>query len=179
MTQVCPNASLKGEPLSPESPGGATEGEEATFTMDFAGLHQSPDTRGLAWEGWTNYSTDVSTVGIAIRNHRPNHHKWVVETIKNGWCGFAIPTLMVLSQFLSIIWSDMSELDIFQYVIVIEHIYTLLSIHRCYGVIGFIAKFTAKLCPHALCCWTIHYSPRYWYSVYPREFTVECIVFLL
>ena len=32
-------------------------------------------------------------LGIATINHPPNDHKWVVETIKNGWFIIAIPTL--------------------------------------------------------------------------------------
>ena len=33
-------------------------------------------------------------VGIAIINHPPNHHKWIVQTIKNGWFIIAMPTLL-------------------------------------------------------------------------------------
>ena len=35
----------------------------------------------------------LHNVGIAIINHPPNHHKWVVYTIKDWWFIMAIPTL--------------------------------------------------------------------------------------
>ena len=35
-----------------------------------------------------------ANVGIAIINHPPNHHKWVVYTIKHGWFIIAILTFL-------------------------------------------------------------------------------------
>ena len=32
-------------------------------------------------------------VGITIINHPPNHHRYLVETIFNGWFIIVIPTL--------------------------------------------------------------------------------------
>ena len=40
-----------------------------------------------------NHRLYDTNVGIAIINHPDNHHKWVVQTIKNGWIILAIPTL--------------------------------------------------------------------------------------
>ena len=65
MTQVCHPASLKGEQLNPAAPEG-TEGEKATVTMDFAGLHQSPSVTpggGPEMVGVTKYPrTDFNSV---------------------------------------------------------------------------------------------------------------------
>ena len=56
--------------------------------------------RGTTWAGGSHlHSKRPSTyyiirdVGIEIINHPPNHHKWMVLTIKNWWFIFAVPTI--------------------------------------------------------------------------------------
>ena len=39
-------------------------------------------------------AVNMGNVGIAIISRPPNHHKWVVKSVKNGWFIIAIPTLV-------------------------------------------------------------------------------------
>ena len=138
----------------------------------------------LTPEGWlekvTFFSTDVSNAGIAIRNHPPNHYKkggrnhqkWVVWFCYTCTHGFESILEHPLKWYVWVwawhflIWNCNRA-----YII---HVAFVTSMLRRYWVHCKVQCKTMPTCPMLL-----DYSPTYWYSVYPWEFTVECIVFPL